>query len=117
MDLDRIRQEILTHLEIDWVELWLFPHLLHEIGGVRDEAKRREVSMALIRELLESGIIEAGEIDWEKKRFVPWLLGVEETIGRIESEWTQLGREPGMSEIGWFSLTEKGETKAQSKPC
>ena len=112
--LDDVRASVLEHGTIDWVGLWVFPLTIREDLGVNEEESRK-LTIQLARGLLEDGLFEVGDIDWEKKRFVSWRLDPEEAITRIDEEWTQLGKEPGLSEIAWFAITEKGKTVAQSE--
>lgn len=106
--LDVVRREIQLHLKVDWIGLWLFPHLIREMVGMEDDAEVRKASMELVREFLERDVIEAGDIDWDAGAFVSWGLEPSAALARIESEWSALGKEPGLSEIAWFALTEHG---------
>lgn len=80
-------------------------------GGGRSPKECREFSLELIRWLLDEGLAEAGEVT-DGVGFVPWEVSVPEAVARIEREWVGTG--PGLGEIGWLNLTEKGQAEAEA---
>ena len=97
----------------DWIQASEVASVSFEIGGAQSHGMRRELSLRLIRKLLEDGSAEAGMV-YEKEGFVPWGIPVDDALQRIESDWTTRPTGPGLGEVCWLSLTERGNAQAQS---
>lgn len=109
-----IRKEFLAECHEDYVGLWsLVWTVEHETGELDPQAKR-VLTIRLVTELLQSGLIKAGMPNAEGE-FEAWRIGVDQIIYRIEREWDQLESDPNIGDIVWFTTTEKGD--AQVKPC
>jgi hypothetical protein len=106
---EELLRELLVFATVDWVELWLFASLVQESLEIDDPEAVKARSLDLIKELLETGLMEAGTIDWDEGHFESWGLTPEESFIRIEQEWSELGRSPSMADICWFDLTPKGQ--------
>jgi hypothetical protein len=89
--MDRVRDAVLLSGADDWVMAGEF------VAAARNVAQDRHIATTLalgvIREMLESGVIEAGDV-LENDGFVPWGLEPAESADRIEQAWRDLGREP-----------------------
>lgn len=95
-------ERILTECEEDYVGLWSIYRRVRDAGWSSDP---RSSTLALLQFLLISGIVEAGAPD-ASGCFHPWQLGPDDAVRRIELEWTQLGREPDIGDIVWFTSRE-----------
>lgn len=73
----------------------------------------RQRAIQLISDLLEMGLIEAGNLRYGPDEFKPWNLSPQETIRVIENEWDHLDHTPVVGEIVWFRLTPLGEEIAK----
>jgi hypothetical protein len=91
-------ERILTECEEDYVGLWSLYRQVKDAGF--PDAKRW--TMALIHFLLSTGVIEAGVPD-AKGEFHAWKLKPDDAYRRITEEWSQLGREPDIGDIVWFT--------------
>jgi len=118
VDLERVKRGVLKEGTEDYVGLWMIIWQIRYIlngGGYpsqredrADPLQVRRLTLALVQELLEQGLVEAGAPTPDGKGFKPWPLEPHEVVGRIQSEWDTLGREPNIGEIVWFTDTEKG---------
>ncbi len=95
-------ERILVECEDDYVGLWSILRQVKEARYPHPEV----VTLALLRYLLAAGIVEAGVPD-NKGGFKPWSSDVDGTISRICSERSQLGREPDIGDIVWFTTPAK----------
>jgi len=92
-----------------------------------DPKKVRDRTLVVLKDLLESGLIKAGfsddghdlKMNWLKpqdsindqlKKW-NWNLSPGDSIDRIKKEWDALGREPGLNDIAFFLITQKGYQK------
>lgn len=106
------REVLLEGLD-DYLGLWEFVASVREgsatgasLGAVREEV------LALVGDLLEEGLVEAG-FPTRDGRFRIESSSATETVERISREWDELGREPDVGDIIWFKLTGKGEEYAR----
>ncbi len=104
-DLTRLKQDILRECMDDDVGLWTILWQLREEHEVADSAERRRLTLDLVRDLLTSEAVQAGFPSSDGSRFEPWRGSVDEIMGRIETEWDELGREPTIGDIMWFKTT------------
>ena len=114
MELQAIHKTIIKLCADDDIGLW---HLLKQICG--DEYYwstipdwLRQDAMNIIRDLLDSSLIQAGNFEREETgvhKWVPILLPADEIIKFIEQEWNFLGKTPNMGDVCWFRATESGE--------
>lgn len=75
-----------------------------------EEQGARALTLKLIRELLDVGYIQAGDLPGREERWKPWSLNAGEIISRIEQEWNKLGDERDhLVDIVWFLSTTEGE--------
>jgi hypothetical protein len=103
--IDEIRRALVEEARTDTVGLWAVLWQVKQEMPVLtpDEAKR--VTLTVIREaLLEERIASGNFVDQDEdtQAFVVWPSSVEETIARIDREWTALGRDPNLGEVAWF---------------
>lgn len=109
---EELRVEVLRFCHVDWAGLWVLASLAEEILGIEDEVGLRRESLAMVRELLTAGLVQVGDVDWERGVFEPWPLSAAECVSRIEREWSALGSVPSLSEICWLSATREGHAAA-----
>ena len=124
IDLNGLKREVLVECEEDYVGLWSIiwrvRYALNDGEYPPSEEDRadplevRRITLRLVQELLESGLVQAGSPTPDGRGFEPWSLGACESLARIESEWGALAREPNIGEIVWFTATEKGERTLDS---
>lgn len=97
----------------DHVGLWLIINHVRDTFPEADEADVKEITIGVLGELLERGLIRAGFPARDGRGFKVWTTSVGDTIARIEDAWESLHREPTIGEVVWFTADEtvhEGET-------
>lgn len=97
----------------DWIQAAEVASVSRTTGGAESDEARRELSLRIIRKLLEDGLVEAGMVG-EKEGFIPWGIPVDDAMQRIESEWSATSMGPGLGEVCWLNLTEQGQSQART---
>ena len=100
---ERVREHLLADSREDDVSLWEALQKARRALPAASDEEVRALSLGLIRELLEGGLIVAGIPRPEGQGFDRWDLPVSETMDRITRELDELGREPEIGEIVWFT--------------
>src|SRR6202021_3824306 len=110
-DLTTVAQQFLTECSEDHVGLWSLVREIRRAGAV-DDSNILGTTLTLLMPFLAEGNIIAGEFVRNDKfhtspldgyEFHKWKMPPREVIAKIESEWTQLGRDPNIGEIVWFT--------------
>jgi hypothetical protein len=96
----------------DWIQASEVASVTRIIGGKNSDETVRDLSIQLIRTLLESGFVEVGMVE-KQKGFIPWKVSVDDAMQRIERDWFSRPTGPGLGEVCWLNLTEKGESQAK----
>lgn len=113
MTLQTCIEDLLIRGLDDWIQAAEVASVARTTGGAQSEEIRRDLSLRLIRKLLEDGLAEAGMVD-DQEGFVPWGISVDDAMQRIESDWSTRPTGPELGEVCWLSLTERGHAQAQS---
>ena len=97
----------------DWVDACEVASVAIEVGGAKTQSEIREMSLGLVRIVVQQGLMELGDVDvaGERERkdaFRKWDLPIQEGLNRVEHEWNALGRNPTLWEICWLQITDKG---------
>ncbi|WP_447976869.1 hypothetical protein [Candidatus Nitrospira bockiana] len=75
-----------------------------------DSTQARALTLKLIKELLQAGYIQAGDLPGVGEQWKPWALNVDEIVERIDREWEKLGKErEDLVDIVWFVSTVEGD--------
>lgn len=112
MSLSEIISDILSRGLDDWIDLAEVATVVKNFGPKISNNEVRDMSVAVVRELLQSGLMQVGDL--ARDGFHPWQLALGESVARIEDEWVALGRRPAVGEICWLHNTEAGNAKARS---
>ena len=112
-EISEIQREILVEGVDDYFGLWEVVWILRRKHPNWTNRQIRERSLEVLRPLLESAYIVAGQLG-ESGSYSKWQLGPVESLARIDHEWRKLGRDPNMAQICWFSNTEKGDEAARA---
>lgn len=104
--------ELLIHGNDDWVDASEVVSIIIEIEKVsyKEEEVIRNKALELIRKAVTEGYMVIGSVP--KGGFRKWELSSEESLERVEKEWTALGKNPGLGQICWLSNTVKGNEVA-----
>lgn len=108
--LGSVDEMILSGLD-DWVDAAEVAYIAKAYGGASTDEEIRQLSIEIIREVIEKGLMRTGDIT--QGGFKEWDLSDEEIVERINSEWTALGRRPNLGEICWLENTEEGNRRAR----
>jgi hypothetical protein len=99
-----VAQQILAECHEDYVGLWsIVRRIRHE--GIPEGTNIIDTTLGLLLPLLASREIIAGQ--FKDNKFREWKLGPKEVIAKIEAEWKELGHDPDIGEIAWFT-SEQG---------
>jgi hypothetical protein len=112
--IEEISNDFLSEAHEDYVGLWSLIWRIKNLLGEGDPQRVRAVTMAVLTELFQEALIKAGMPNAEGE-FEEWKDGPDEIIKRIEGEWHQLGREPNIGDIVWFTTTEKGDARMEQR--
>lgn len=96
--LDDIADEALN----DHVGLWTIPWSIERLAPGTDATAVKLLTLAILRELLEEGRVRLGRFHSGGKVFEEWELSVEQSVARVDQEWSELGRVPNIGEIAWM---------------
>ena len=107
---DALDEVIVRGLE-DWLMAASVVSVAIHTAGAETDDEVRDVSVALIRRLLEDGLVRAGDVT--DSGFEPWDLPVDAAMERVEREWNALGALPNLGEVCWLDNTEEGERRAR----
>ena len=95
--------QLIAEANADNVGLWEIIWMLREIRGIKDLGLRREYTMNIVRQVLNTGEVIAAQYRADRSgRYDIWNMDSDSVIARIESEWDELGREPNVAEIVFF---------------
>jgi hypothetical protein len=87
----------------DHVGLWRIVNTARFDLGTRDPIDTRAMTLGLVRRLLHERGMQVGHPAPDGRHFVPWGLPHEQAVRRIEKEWSELGHEPNIGEVAWFT--------------
>lgn len=118
MDLSAKHKEILGECAYDHVGLWSVIRTIDDNAyweGLLPASVRSEV-MQLIRDLLEHGLIEAGNFAPDREAQAGWLPisgSTDTVIAAIARAWDELDRTPNIGDVCWFTATPAGKKLAE----
>ena len=92
----------------DWVCVAEVTSVAKFTGGAHSEDAIRDLSLRLIRELVQRGLMEIGDPPDRGRRLALWPMTPQECLDRVEREWSALGRNPSLGDLCWLQNTDKG---------
>jgi hypothetical protein len=101
--LDSVQERVLSELREDHVGLWLIARKVRESLGHASAAEVQTETLHLVRRLLDARNAAAGFPTVDGVGFRPWKLTPAAAVKRIKQSWDQLGHEPNIGEVVWFS--------------
>jgi hypothetical protein len=107
LDIQPTKKNFLLFCDDDWAGLWVLISDVRQDFPKLSQDQVRETTLAILRDLLEEGLIQAGQ-PVGRGKFDPWKSVTDETIQRIRDEWIKLGRDPIIGDVTWLEITQKG---------
>lgn len=93
----------------DWVDVFEVAAIAKHCGMAATNESWRKVVLSLVQQVLEEGLMEIGDLGFEK-----WPLSNADALARVRSSWKEGARPPGISEIGWLQSTPRGLAKGRA---
>lgn len=90
----------------DHVGLWRVVNAVRFDLGSTTAPETRQLTLSLVRRLLQERGMQVGHPAPDGRQFVPWGVSPEQAVSRIEHEWSTLGRDPNIGEVAWFTSME-----------
>jgi hypothetical protein len=113
IDMNQLKRDVLAECEEDYVGLWsIIWRVRYALNDGQyplpeddraDSSEVRRLTLQLVQDLLEAGLVQAGSPAPDGRGFARWSLRPREVVRRITSEWDALGREPNIGEVVWFA--------------
>lgn len=63
---------------------------------ITDPIEVKAKTLSLVRDLLNTRRLQAGDLPYGEIAVKPWRVSVEAVVDRIDREWTELGKEPSL---------------------
>lgn len=111
--LSQIQSDIIIEGLDDYVGLWQVARSVRQETPYQTGGSVRRTSLNELKPLLHRGYITPGQLT-EDGGFFEWPLAPVEALERIDREWLELGQDPNISQVCWFSNTSKGDELAQA---
>jgi hypothetical protein len=108
--LDSVQERVLSELREDHVGLWLIARKVRQSLGHPSAVEVQAETLQLVRRLLDARNAAAGFPTADGVGFRPWKLTPAAAVKRIKQSWDQLGREPNIGEVVWFSKPKRRPT-------
>ena len=100
---DEVLESLAEECQEDHVGLWRIVNAVRLDLGSMDPSQTRALTMRLVRSLLHEPGMQVGHPTPDGRHFVSWGLSPEQAVSRIEQEWSELGRDPNIGEVAWFT--------------
>jgi hypothetical protein len=108
-----VAQQFLVECREDYVGLWSVIRRIRAVG-ISERPKVIETTLDLLAQLLSEGKIVAGQ--FANDEFHEWKLPTQHIIEKIEREWIELGRDPTIGEIAWFTTIKSAPPTRRFAP-
>src|SRR5262245_7076167 len=95
----------------DWLHAPEVASVAQFVGGATADDLNRDLSLDLVREVVQRGLMKVGDL--RKEGFREWQMTPEAAIARVVREWSALGRRPRLGELFWLEITDEGTMKAK----
>jgi hypothetical protein len=103
--IDQIGRVLVEETRTDTVGLWaVLWQVKHEMPALTPDETKQATLIVIRKALLEERVVAGNFVDEDddNKAFVVWPSSAEDSIARIDREWTALGREPNLGDVVWF---------------
>ncbi len=103
---DDVLESLAEECHEDHVGLWRVVNAVRFDLGATNPSQTRELTLRLVHSLLHERGMQVGHPTTDGRHFVSWGVSPDQALSRIEREWTELGRDPNIGEVAWFTSQE-----------
>ncbi|MBI5346269.1 MAG: hypothetical protein HZB76_03920 [Chlamydiae bacterium] len=103
----KVKYKFLMWCGEDYSSLFSLFSFVKEFYGFKDIKPLKEMTLKILKELLETELIKIGFITDENK-FNVWKEDLNNIMNKIKFQWDNLNRDLYPHEIAWFDITVKG---------
>ncbi|GJJ21156.1 MULTISPECIES: hypothetical protein [Mycolicibacterium] len=109
-----LREEILDAALHDWVPMIEIDQIVTQQRLAADDAERFNLVTAVVRVLLEEGLVSVGNLPGDATQVPDWGLPIGGALARLRDEYVVRHSEPSEWEYRiWIGLTAKGRAAAE----
>jgi hypothetical protein len=106
MTADDVLESLVEECHEDHVGLWRVVNAVRFDLGSTNPPETRELTLRLVRRLLQERGMQVGHPAPDGRHFVSWGVSPDQAVSRIEHEWAALGRDPNIGEVAWFTSAD-----------
>jgi hypothetical protein len=110
MKIDTLLDKLVISGVDDWIMACEVASVAKFEGRASSESDSRNLSIQLIQEVLERGLMEIGDVT--EGGFRTWNVSIEEAMERVQREWLALPEGPNLGDVCWLANTKKGDERA-----
>jgi len=110
--IERVVVALVLRGEADWVPMAYAWAAARDIGGAATDDEARATAIEAIAIAIDRGWMTVGDVT--ENGFVPWPIGGESAVIRLEHDWLPSAPSPELGEVGWLSNTTRGDVVARS---
>jgi len=112
MTAEDVLESLVEECHEDHVGLWEIVNAVRFDLGAVTPGDTRELTLRLVRSLLQERNMQVGHPAPDGRHFVAWNLPPDQAVSRIEKEWSALGREPSIGEVAWFTSGQESPNES-----
>jgi hypothetical protein len=111
MRIQRCVDDLVKRGADDWIQAAEVAWVAKSIGEASTDTDVRDLALELIREVVQHGLMEIGEVAADAFRKCP--LSPEEALSRVTREWMPLSGLPDLGDVCWLCNTEAGNERGE----
>jgi hypothetical protein len=108
-NLRAIKLDILHSSWDDYTGLWEVIRMVQRHAPELDGRDLIDTTLRCVKDLIETDLVELGAPTADGGGFSRWDVQADESLSRIEREWTALHRHPTIGEIVWLTTSARGD--------
>ncbi|MDC0832572.1 hypothetical protein POG22_06055 [Geitlerinema sp. CS-897] len=106
----------------DYIDVREISRDVYEENEDKSKQELKSITLSTLREVLESGLMEIGDLNYTSNGHESWGLNIDESIEILRMQWeesSQISRSPELDKAvylgldAWLVLTDKGEEEAK----
>jgi hypothetical protein len=112
---DDVLDSLAEECQTDHLGLWEIVDAVRLDLGTTTAPEVRAVTLRLVHRLLSERQMQVGHPAPDGRHFISWGLSPDQAVSRIEKEWSNLGREPNIGELAWFTSVDQASDKPRQQ--